>query len=137
MLSRRDRGESAASSPAASASSTVASSEAPSDTPSTSGAAAAPAETTAPPSSTRPPLGDPPDAGPAPEGHTLPAEVLEGAVRSSVVLYGRACGRARVGSGFAVLDGDHMATNAHVLFGVTEPTVRFADGRELPGVWCL
>lgn len=81
--------------------------------------------------SSRPPLDDPPDPGPVPDDHGIDSDVLAEIVDSSVQVFGLSCNVAREGSGFAVLDGDLIATNAHVMIGVTEPSVRLTDGREL------
>ena len=88
-----------------------------------------------PPASTRPPLSDPPDPGPAPEDHGLAPTELSAAVESSVRVSGAACrGIVREGSGFAVRDGDLIATIAHLMVGMAKPTVELADGRELAAV---
>ena len=90
---------------------------------------------TAAPSSTRPPLDDPPDPGPAPEHHGLAGADLASAVESSVRIFGPGCrGIGHEGRGFAVRDGDLVATIAHLMVGMYEPTVELADGRELAGV---
>lgn len=52
---------------------------------------------------------------------------------SSVQIYGLVCGFLGQGSGFAVADGNVVVTSAHVVTGMRDPTVRLADGRELPG----
>ncbi len=83
----------------------------------------------------RPPLSDPPDPGPAPEDHGFAPAELSAAVQSSVRVSGAACrGIVREGSGFAVHDGDLIATIAHLMVGMAEPTVELADGRKLPAV---
>lgn len=84
-------------------------------------------------SSVRPPLDDPPDPGPVPDNHGIDADDLAAVVRSSVRISGFSCNLLREGSGFAVGSQDLIATNAHVMLGVKEPTVVMADGRELPG----
>ena len=87
------------------------------------------------PTSTRVPLDDPPDPGPAPDHHDLDPAQLSAAVASSVRVTGPACrGIVREGSGFAVLDGDVIVTNAHLMVGMDEPTVELADGRTLAAV---
>lgn len=87
------------------------------------------------PAPTRPPLDDPPDPGPPPDGHGLAAEGLQAAVESSVRVTGAACrGIVREGSGFAVGDGDLVATIAHLMVGMREPVVELADGRKLAAV---
>lgn len=60
------------------------------------------------------------------------------AARSSVQIYGFVCsssgqGFLGQGSGFAVADGSVVATSAHVVTDMRNPSVRLADGRELPG----
>ena len=86
-------------------------------------------------SSVRPPLGDPPDPGPVPENHGIPADDLAVIAGSSVRVSGLACGVLSEGSGFAVGDGDLVATGAHVVLGMgEEPSIDLADGRTLPGV---
>ena len=86
-------------------------------------------------SSTRPPLDDPPDPGPVPDDHGLTAADLAAAVSSSVRVAAPACrGIVREGSGFAVLDGDLIVTNAHLMIGMDEPEIELVDGRILPAV---
>ena len=90
----------------------------------------------------RKPLTSPPDPGPLPDDHGLGAEDLASVVGSSVRVYGWADdsaeeshGTAREGSGFAIGDGDLIATSAHLITGVADPLVDLADGRKrLPGV---
>ena len=56
-------------------------------------------------------------------------------MESSVRVTGPACrGIVREGSGFAVGDGDLIATIAHLMVGMQEPTVELFDGRKLPAV---
>ncbi len=87
----------------------------------------------APPTVTRPPLGDTPDPGPAPDNHGFSDEELAEAVASSVRVSGAACrGVVREASGFAVADGDLVVSIAHLMTGMSEPTVELADGRVLP-----
>ena len=87
------------------------------------------------PTSTRPPLDDPPDPGPVPDYHGIPEADLAAAVASSVRVAAPACrGIVREGSGFAVGDGDLVATNAHLMVGMEEPEVELVDGRKLAGV---
>jgi S1-C subfamily serine protease len=52
---------------------------------------------------------------------------------STVKVEGQACDRIQDGSGFAVAD-DTIVTNAHVVAGVTKPTVLRTDGKRLPAV---
>jgi len=82
---------------------------------------------------TRPPLSDPPDPGPAPDSHGLSAAELAAGVASSVRISGMACNIATEASGFAVHEADLVATSAHVVAGLSEPTVHLADGRKLNG----
>ena len=84
--------------------------------------------------SSRPPLRNPPDPGPVPAHHGIAATDLIVAADSSVRISGSACGALREGSGFAVGDGDLVATSAHVIADMNEPEVDLADGRTLPGV---
>ena len=87
------------------------------------------------PPSTRPPLDDPPDPGPVPGDHGLSEEDLAAAVASSVRVAAPACrGIVREGSGFAIGDGDLVATIAHLMVGMQEPVVEVVDGRKLAGV---
>ena len=97
---------------------------------------AEPAEAPDPgPTSTRPPLDDPPDPGPVPDHHGISEADLAAAVASSVRVAAPACrGIVREGSGFAVGDGDLVATIAHLMVGMEEPVVELADGRELAAV---
>jgi S1-C subfamily serine protease len=77
------------------------------------------------------------NAGPPPMASPLSA-VVEGQVAASTVkVTGNACGREQDGSGFAVLNGDLVITNAHVVAG--EPpgqtwVRRDSDGRLLHAV---
>jgi S1-C subfamily serine protease len=77
------------------------------------------------------------NAGSPPTASPLSA-VLEGQVAASTVkVTGNACGREQDGSGFAVLNGNLVITNAHVVAG--EPpgqtwVRRDSDGRLLPAV---
>ena len=76
--------------------------------------------------------------GPAPESGPPPAEtgfapgVQERVAASTVKVEGEACNRIQEGSGFAAAV-DLVATNAHVVAGVKNPTVVRPDGRRLPG----
>lgn len=79
---------------------------------------------------TRPPLADPPDPGPAPDSHGLSEADVEDLGASTVRVFGIGCGRASEGSGFAVSE-DIVATNAHVLIGVDQPTLETGDGRRI------
>ncbi len=88
---------------------------------------------TLPPTTTRPPLSDPPDAGLAPEQHAIDPDQLAKAVSSTVALHGRACGRSREGTGFAIHDGNYIATNGHVLYGIDDITVVTNDKQEFKG----
>ncbi|MFC7401243.1 MarP family serine protease [Citricoccus sp. GCM10030269] len=79
----------------------------------------------------RPVISETPTASPsAPE----PGNALEQARESVVRISGTAlvCGQNQTGSGFAV-SSDRVVTNAHVLSGVTEPSVEAADGTVYAG----
>lgn len=87
------------------------------------------------PVSTRPPLDDPPDPGPAPDHHGFSSAELATAVASSVRVLGPGCRKiVHDGSGFAVLGGDLIVTNAHLMVGLHEPEVELANGRVLTAV---
>lgn len=82
--------------------------------------------------------------GDVPEDHGVSADDLANIVGSSVKVYGRISSDQdavsgdvleRGGSGFAVGDGNHIVTNAHLIADVSEPLIELADGRRgLPGV---
>lgn len=74
----------------------------------------------------------PADALPDPDPSVLSDPGARAAADSVVQLRGRACGVARQGSGW-VLRRDLVATNAHVIAGQGETTVRTPDGRSLTG----
>lgn len=57
-------------------------------------------------------------------------DVLARAIRASTSVRVVGCGRSYSGSGFAV-DGDHVVTNAHVVAGARELTLRTHDGRRI------
>lgn len=76
-------------------------------------------------------LGPSPTAGPPPGAVALPAAVRARAAASTVKVTGTACGRVLLGSGFAVAT-DTVVTNAHVVAGVSKPSVTRPDGRRLP-----
>ncbi|MEO0494618.1 MAG: trypsin-like peptidase domain-containing protein [Actinomycetota bacterium] len=80
----------------------------------------------------RPPLASPPDPGPPPTDDGLADSLRADIVGSTMRISGIACGRTTEGSGFAVSD-DLVATNAHVLIGLPNPTVEFADGSTVDG----
>lgn len=80
----------------------------------------------------RPPLDDPPDPGPVPTTDGLDDEVRARAVAATGRVSGVACGRASVGTAFAV-DTDLLVTSAHVLVGVDAVAVELADGTERTG----
>ncbi len=80
----------------------------------------------------RPPLASPPDPGPAPESDGLSDALRDELAQSTVRINSIACGRSAEGSGFAVAD-DLIATNAHVVLGVMEPTIEFLDGSSTDG----
>lgn len=65
----------------------------------------------------------------APAATLEPGEALQAARASVVRISGTAqvCGQNQTGSGFAV-SSDRVVTNAHVVSGLTEPSVEAADG---------
>jgi len=76
-------------------------------------------------------LGPSPTAGPPPGEVALPAVVRTRVAASTVKVTGTACGRVLSGSGFAPA-ADTIVTNAHVVAGVSKPSVMRPDGRRLP-----
>jgi len=76
-------------------------------------------------------LGPSPSAGPPPGEVALPAAIRDRVAASTVKVSGTACGRVLSGSGFSPA-GDIIVTNAHVVAGVSRPTVLRTDGRRLP-----
>jgi len=96
-------------------------------------AEADPVSTAAPTTVTRSPLGDTPDPGPVPDNHSLSDEELADALASSVRVSGAACrGIVREASGFAVAESDLVVSIAHLMTGMSEPSVELIDGRILP-----
>lgn len=73
-----------------------------------------------------------PDTGVPPEATELSSETVERVARSTVRVQGEACGRIQNGSGF-VAEPELVVTNAHVVAGVTSPTVERPDGRRFNG----
>lgn len=69
-----------------------------------------------------------PDTGPPPSEIPVPPEVVEAATASTVRVNSTGCGRRYVGSGWTVAEG-LVATNAHVVAGADEITVRRPDGQ--------
>ena len=76
-------------------------------------------------------LGPSPSAGPPPGAVALPPSVTARVGASTVKVTGTACGRVLTGSGFSPA-ADTIVTNAHVVAGVSRPTVLRPDGRRLP-----
>lgn len=72
-----------------------------------------------------------PSAGPPPAEVALPAAVRTRVAASTVKVYGTACGRILSGSGFSPA-ADTIVTNAHVVAGVSKPSVLRTDGKRLP-----
>lgn len=74
-----------------------------------------------------------PNAAEAPSDTEL-SEAAESAAASVARVSGVAeqCGQSQTGSGFAVSD-NRIVTNAHVLAGITAPTVEMPNGEVLPG----
>lgn len=72
-----------------------------------------------------------PTAGPPPGTVALPVAVRTRVAASTVKVYGTACGRVLSGSGFSPAS-DTIVTNAHVVAGVSRPSVLRPDGRRLP-----
>ena len=75
-------------------------------------------------------LGPSPTAGPPPGDVALPPAVRTRVAASTVRVTGTACGRVLSGSGFAPA-ADTIVTNAHVVAGVSRPSVLRPDGRRL------
>lgn len=72
-----------------------------------------------------------PSAGPPPADVALPAAVRTRVAASTVKVSGTACGRILSGSGFSPA-ADTIVTNAHVVAGVSKPSVLRTDGKRLP-----
>jgi S1-C subfamily serine protease len=72
-----------------------------------------------------------PGTGPPPADVALPAAVRTRVAASTVKVSGTACGHVLSGSGFSPAP-DTIVTNAHVVAGVSKPTVLRTDGRRLP-----
>jgi len=81
---------------------------------------------------TRAPLSSPPDPGQPPLDDGLAASERDVIAASTVRVTGVACGRTTEGSGFAVAN-DLIVTNAHVLVGVSQPTIELGPERHLTG----
>jgi S1-C subfamily serine protease len=75
-------------------------------------------------------LGPSPSTGDPPEASGLDPEVEARVAESTVRLSGTACGRVLQGSGFVPEPGI-VVTNAHVVAGVSAPTVQTPSGRRL------
>lgn len=71
-----------------------------------------------------------PSAGPPPGEVALPAAVRQRVAASTVKVTGTACGRVLSGSGFSPA-AEIIVTNAHVVAGVSSPSVLRPDGRRL------
>lgn len=82
--------------------------------------------------SQRPPLASPPNPPDPPTSDGFSAADRDRLASSTVRVSGVACGRLSEGSGFAVAEGI-IATNAHVVLGVANPTIDTFDGRRLEG----
>ena len=91
-----------------------------------------PGEAESAPTSTRPPLASPPNPPDPPDDDGLSDSARDRIAASTVRVSGIACGRLSEGSGFAVAD-DLIATNAHVVLGLSGPTIETLDGRSLEG----
>ncbi|MDQ2825486.1 MAG: MarP family serine protease [Actinomycetota bacterium] len=76
-------------------------------------------------------LGPSPTAGPPPGDVAIPVALRNRVAASTVKVTGTACGRVLSGSGFAPA-ADTIVTNAHVVAGVSKPSVLRPDGRRLP-----
>jgi S1-C subfamily serine protease len=72
-----------------------------------------------------------PSAGPPPGEVALAAGVQTKVAASTVKVSGAACGRILSGSGFSPA-ADTIVTNAHVVAGVSKPSVLRTDGKRLP-----
>ena len=75
-------------------------------------------------------LGPSPGTGPPPEDVAIPAAIRDRVRASTVKVTGTACGRLLSGSGFSPAD-DVIVTNAHVVAGVTRPSVLTTGGRRV------
>lgn len=71
-----------------------------------------------------------PDTGPPPAEVPVDAEVVDAVTASTVRVNTEGCDRRYVGSGWTVAAGQ-VVTNAHVVAGAEEITVRRPDGQEL------
>jgi len=76
-------------------------------------------------------LGPSPTVGPPPGEIALSGAVRARVAASTVKVSGTACGRVLSGSGFSPAP-DTIVTNAHVVAGVSRPSVLRTDGRRLP-----
>lgn len=72
-----------------------------------------------------------PGTGTPPAAVALPAAVRTRVAASTVRVSGTACGRVLLGSGFSP-EPEIVVTNAHVVAGVSKPTVQRTDGTRLP-----
>ena len=79
------------------------------------------------------PLDSPPDPGPVPTSDGFTEREREVLALSTMRIVGIACGQTSEGSGFAIAE-NLVATNAHVLLGVADPRLKFADGTEIHAV---
>ncbi len=77
-------------------------------------------------------LGPSPGTGPPPEDVAIPAAIRDRVRASTVKVTGTACGRLLSGSGFSPAD-DIIVTNAHVVAGVSRPSVLTTGGRRVQG----
>jgi S1-C subfamily serine protease len=76
-------------------------------------------------------LGPAPETGPPPAETGFPPGVQERVAQSTVKIEGEACRRIQEGSGWTA-GPELVATNAHVVAGVTSPTVVRPSGQRLP-----
>lgn len=72
-----------------------------------------------------------PVTGPPPDAVPVPPEIVEATTRSTVNVESEGCRRHYEGSGFAAAENT-IVTNAHVVAGADEVTVRRPDGTTLP-----
>ena len=114
----------------------------PTETPSPTATSEHPAQLDATQPAFSEPRQEPPDPGPVPEHHGIDERDIKKVIGSSVRVHGRTVssvpddgnGSAREGSGFAVGDGNLVATSAHLVTDVSKPLVDLDDGRKrLPG----
>lgn len=85
---------------------------------------------TAGPETGRPPLDSPPNPGEIPTDDGLDPILRAQVAASTFRVVGIACGRSSEGSGFAVTD-TLVATNAHVILGVTAPELELPSGERI------